>query len=256
VYSSGELPWKKIHEFLLDVGNIRHPRELCVEVVRKIGPLIPFDQARVYFVNDSGKIYDQVLVGVDRTWSDVYLDYYSRIEGGRYSIPARLESRRYSFPKFAGGIYDWTRYEGDQFMTEYIRPQRLHYSAGFGFHDADGLTKSVYVLDRTGPNEYTQREIDIMATLQPHLDNLHRNLYVLSSTGISNGEARKVLTAREAQIAGLLCKGMTPAKIARALSLSLPTVYRHIANIHAKLDVSNRQELLLKLMGSVEFGVD
>ena len=70
------------------------------------GHLVPFDQARVYFVNDSGKIYDQVLVGVDRTWSDVYLEYYSRIEGGRYSIPARLESRRYSFPKLAGGIYD------------------------------------------------------------------------------------------------------------------------------------------------------
>ncbi len=95
-----------------------------------------------------------------------------------------------------------------------------------------------------------------MATVQPHLDNLHRNLYVLSSTGISNGEARKVLTAREAQIAGLLCKGMTPAKIARTLSLSLPTVYRHIANIHAKLGVSNRQELLLRLMGSVESGAD
>ena len=26
MYSSGELPWKKIHEFLLDVGNIRDPR--------------------------------------------------------------------------------------------------------------------------------------------------------------------------------------------------------------------------------------
>ena len=65
MYSSCELPWKKIHEFLLDVGNIRHPRQLCVEVVRKIKPFIPFDQARVYFVNDSGKIYDQVLVGVD-----------------------------------------------------------------------------------------------------------------------------------------------------------------------------------------------
>ena len=134
-------------------------------------------------------------------------------------------------------------------MTEYIRPQRLHYSAGFAFHDADGLTKSVYVLDRTGPSEYTQKEIDIMGAVQPHLDNLHRNSMLLSSTGISNGEARKVLTAREAQIAGLLCRGMTPVKIGRALSLSLPTVYRHIANIHAKLNVSNRQELLLRLMG-------
>ena len=113
--------------------------------------MIPFDQARVYFVNDSGKIYDQVLVGVDRTWSDVYLEYYSRMGGGatRFLAPAWKNAAIF-VPQARGGIYDWTRCEGDQFMTEYIRPQRLHYSAGFGFHDADGLTKSVYVLDRTG----------------------------------------------------------------------------------------------------------
>ena len=71
-------------------------------------------------------------------------------------------------------MYDWTSYEGDQFMTEYIRPQRLNYSAGFGFHDADGFIKSVYSLDRTGRSGYTQKEIDIMSVVQPHLDNLHQ----------------------------------------------------------------------------------
>ena len=41
---------------------------------------------------------------------------------------------------------------------------------------------------------------------------------------------------------------MTPNRIGQTLCVSLPTVYRHIANIHAKLGVSNRQELLLKLL--------
>jgi DNA-binding CsgD family transcriptional regulator len=269
MYSSSELPWTKIHEFLLEIGNIREPKELCTQVVKKIYPLIPYDQARAYFVNDSGKIYDQVLIGVEQTWSDVYVGYYSRIANGRYSIPNRLErgrysipSRhergRYSIPRLDGGVYDWTNYECDEFTTEYIRPQRLNYTAGFGFNDADGLIKSFYCLDRTGRSEYSQKEIDIMSIVQPHLDNLHQNLFVLASTGanIKNPEARKALTKRESQIAGLICKGMTPIKISRTLFLSLPTVYRHIANIHAKLDVSNRQELLLRLMGRAESGED
>ena len=56
-------------------------------------------------MNDFGKIYDQVLIGVEQTWSDVYLEDYSRIENGRYSIPNRgyvipnrIERGRYSFP--------------------------------------------------------------------------------------------------------------------------------------------------------------
>ena len=171
--------------FLLDVGNTREPKELCVQVIKKIYRLIPYDQARVYFVNDCGKIYDQVLIGVEQTWSDVYLEHYSRIENGRYSIPNRsyvipdrIERGRYSFPNLEGGVYDWTSYKGDEFMAEYIRPQRLNYSAGFAFHDADGFIKSVYMLDRTGRNEYMPREIDIMSVVQPHLDNLHQNLFV------------------------------------------------------------------------------
>ena len=40
---------------------------------------------------------------------------------------------------------------------------------------------------------------------------------------------------------------MTPAAIARELSVSRPTVYRHVANLHGKLSVSNRGELMLRL---------
>ena len=35
-------------------------------MVKRIHRLIPYDQARVYFVDDSGKISDEFLVGVDQ----------------------------------------------------------------------------------------------------------------------------------------------------------------------------------------------
>jgi len=268
MYSSSELPWMKIHEFLLNVENVHDPREFCVQVVKRIYPLIPYDQARVYFINDNGKIYDEVLIGVEQRWSDIYREYYSRIENGRYSIstrienirysiPARTESGRYVIPELKGSVYDWTHHEGDdEFIANYIRPQRLRYSAGFGFYDADSFMKSMYTLDRTSRSGYTHEEIDVISIVQAHLDNLHKNLFVLASTNryIRNPEIQQLLTKRESEIAELLCRGMTPIKISHRLFLSLPTVYRHIANIHTKLNVSNRQELLLRLMGRVELG--
>lgn len=56
------------------------------------------------------------------------------------------------------------------------------------------------------------------------------------------------LTPREREICRLLTQGASPAAIAGKLCVSRPTVYKHIANIHEKLHVTNRQELLLCLL--------
>ena len=41
----------------------------------------------------------------------------------------------------------------------------------------------------------------------------------------------------------LLTKGMVPAEIGKRLSISVSTVYKHIANIYKKCSISNRQQL-------------
>jgi len=251
MYNPSKIPWMKINDFLLDIGNIRDPKEFCVQVINKIYPLIPFDQARIYFLNENGKICDEVLYGVDKRWSDVYREYYSKIENGRYSISTKIENGFNSIPKLMGGVYNWANYECDEFITEYIKPQGLNHSLGFGFHNANNFTECVYSLDRTSHTGYTHEEIDIRSIIQPHLDNLHMNLFVLALKNNNFGKKTEVqnpLTKRESELAELLCIGMTPTWISKQLFLSLPTVYKHIANIHEKLNVSNRQELLLKLM--------
>lgn len=255
------LPWTKIHEFLLDVGSVREPRDFGVRLIQRICRLIPYDQARVYFVTDNGKIYDEFLIGVEPRWSHIYREYYSRIENGRYAIPTRryaiptrAENGRYAIPRVEGAVYDWNDYEPDEFVSGYIKPQRIHHTAGFALHTSADLVRSVYCLDRTGRNGYSQREIEIISVVLPHLDNLHKNLFVLASKNrpVQNLKAQQFLTRRESEIADLLCRGLTPAKISNHLCVSLATVYRHLANMHTKLNVSNRQELLLKLLEDQE----
>ena len=256
--STNILPWLQMNDFLIEVGSVRDPKALCVQIVQDIYTLIPYDQARVYFIDGTGKVYDEVLIGVEKRWSEVYLEYYSKYENGRYAIPNRSLSiptigsdRRQTLPKLEGGVYDWTKYpSSNKFIAEYIQPQGLKYSAGFGLHSADNITKSVYVLDRTSSSGYSTKEIDILKRLQPNLDNLHKNLFVCTPQplAIQNPELIHILTNRELEIAEYLCKGLTPLRISKMLSLSQATVYRHIANIHTKLNVSTRQELILKLL--------
>ena len=244
-----KLPWEKINDFLLSSGSKRDPKDLCIEVVKNIYHLIPYDQARIYFINDNGKIYSEVLFGVDKRWSKAYLEYFSLLENGRYGARRETESqKKYGYDP---SVRDWDAHELDEFIVDYIKPQGLRYSTGFSLCDADRSRKCVVALDRTKDSKYTQEETNIMSIIQPQLDNLHQNLFVVPET--SNAYQNQIdndvpLTRREAEITRLLCDGVTPVNIGQKLSLSLSTVYRHIANIHSKLHVSNRQELIVKMM--------
>lgn len=51
------------------------------------------------------------------------------------------------------------------------------------------------------------------------------------------------LTAREQEVAELVCDGMSNKEIARALAISDGTVKLHLHNVYAKLTVKNRAKL-------------
>jgi DNA-binding CsgD family transcriptional regulator len=256
------IPWIKINDFLLNVEPIRTPKEFCIQAIQSIYPLIPYDQARLYFINENGMVYDEVLFGVEKRWSDIYLDYFSKIQNGRYSIPNKIEHEFNTvptqiepgfcfIPKLNGGMYDWSKCARDEFISDYIVPQGIHYSIGSGFRSANNSMITIYSLDRTSRCEFTLGELEILNIIQPHMNNLHRSIFAYPLGDPQHAIHRKGddrLTRRESEIASLLCNGVTPNNIGKKLFISVPTVYRHIANIHSKLKVSNRQELLIKLM--------
>ena len=91
-----------------------------------------------------------------------------------------------------------------------------------------------------------------MELLHSHLDNLYQNMYIYNSSSNTNALSTldESLSNREQEISGLLCVGLSPAEISDKLCICVSTIYRHIANIHLKLNVSSRQELILKLIKS------
>lgn len=89
-----DVPWKRVYDLVLSCGNIHNPKEFAIEIVRQAELLIPFDHARIYFVNEKRRIYDQYLIGIDSKWVTAYLEYYSHIEDGRYNIFERIGKKR------------------------------------------------------------------------------------------------------------------------------------------------------------------
>jgi DNA-binding NarL/FixJ family response regulator len=111
----------------------------------------------------------------------------------------------------------------------------------------------MFSLERVRDIKYSEVEIAIMSQIRAHLDNLYQNFYV-PVPGSNDTAKNKImedsrLTSREVEIAELLTRGVTPVYISEKLYISTTTVKKHIANIHGKLNVSTRQELIVKLLG-------
>ena len=250
--SNIELPWRKINEFLLDCGSIRAPRDFAITIMQKIPILIPYDQARLYFLNDKGTVIDEKLFGVDKRWTSSYHEYYSKIENGRYSLFAKAyKNGHYYVPKIEDSIRDWEHCEHDQFVNEYLKPQGIRYSFGFLLFDNQNSPHCMFILDRTSKTKFTAQELQATNVALAHLNNLFQNYFVDVSGLIHTENLLKLddhLTDREVEITELLKKGFSPTNISQRLWITQNTVYKHIYHIYQKMNVSSQQELLVKLL--------
>lgn len=74
------------------------------------------------------------------------------------------------------------------------------------------------------------------------LAELLRRMTELTRGGTLTGPGTELLTSRELQVVRLIENGLTNQEIADRLTMALPTVKNHIANIFGKLQVSGRAE--------------
>jgi DNA-binding CsgD family transcriptional regulator len=226
--------WRRINDYLLEVGGKRDPRALCETALASIASLVPYDAAILYLLDDEG-ICDSFLVNVDRKWSDAYIGHFSRIDRGRYSFESAGE-----------GTAEWAAAPDGEFVSDFIRPQRFERSATLQFAGDDRRLRACASLHRTGRARFTEAEIGSMRIVKPHLANLYSNLS--QSRAARKPRSSSPLSRREGEIADLLCEGVGPARIGSRLCISPRTVDKHIESIHRKLGVSSRQELLVRLL--------
>lgn len=179
-----------------------------------------------------------------------YYDFYSKEDNGLYSTVAAAARFARRYPSVEQCVRNYTSYDNSSFFSEYIRPNHIEHSFGLGLRDTHNALRCMFSLDRVRNVRFSEDEIEIMRIIRPHLDNLHQNFFVEppdSECQTGNGLSGD-LTRREREIAELLMRGVSPKNISMRLSISPTTVDKHLANMHRKLQVANRQELILKLM--------
>ncbi len=244
----------KLYDFILDCGSVHHPRQFAVEIINRMAELVPFDQARVYFVSGNGKITDQYITGIENKWVALYHEYYSKIEGGRYAIPVFKREQEFLRNPIIN-TRCWLESIPDEFVNDYVRAIGICYSLGFQFFDIEGWGKTYFMFDRTTPVNFSEDEIFFLRMAFPHLNNLHKNFYINPMESPVRENIRKGcpwntdhLTVREMEVANLLCQGFTPQDISKKLHISVGTTRKHVEHIYKKLHVSSRQELLVRLL--------
>lgn len=241
---------EQVYQILLRCGSKRTPTDFCVQLVKDLSDLVLYDQARVLFLDKSGKICDRRLFGVsERQWKD-FLYYYendmvlashSLREPMRLSQNEKVTVRNYRYDP--GEEYR----DKSVFVDNYIRALRIYHSMGIGFSDQENCIRSIVVLDRVRDIPFFYQEVELIKTIHPILENYYIDLLLMGenipSTPLQPRKQAYSLTKRESEILELLMDGLTPTRISQRLVISVSTVYRHIANIYQKCRVSNRQEL-------------
>jgi DNA-binding CsgD family transcriptional regulator len=91
-----------------------------------------------------------------------------------------------------------------------------------------------FAFDRA-ERDFTERDVDILDTLRPHLAQLWQNAQ-LRRRPVAAG----LLTPREREIIAWVARGKTNGEIAGILYVAPGTVRKHLDNVFAKLGVRNR----------------
>lgn len=245
----------RVYRFLNKCGKERTPYNLCCTIAIEAERLIPYDQARVIFIDEKGKITSSMLYGVKQQNWRRFMDYYeTEPYGSNYSLktPIRLT------PNECVKLCDWTnpnRQDGfEHFVKSYVRPLKLKYCLGIGLSDNQDCLRCILSLDRTRDVPYEQEDIDLIKYLHPLINHLHINLFTPPQNFSQKDFLlnQPVLTQREWEIANLIIKGVSTTDISTRLCISKNTIYKHIANMYKKLNVSNKAAFIHLLHQKME----
>ena len=231
------LPWRKIQDYLLELGASRDIQEFYHKSTHNVYSLIPVDVSALFFI---GPFQIAESCGADPKQIPVYNDHYSRINP--------IASYDLSMLTWI----DWRDFEDTEFVADFMRPNGVRYSLA-RYMPSNPISLSI----QRSPQSPTFQELhyEILGAINPHLNNIHTYLEIiakLEAEQVHTAELARgcrVLSGREAEVAALLCQRLSVPVIATKLLVSPHTVQRHIANIYEKLKVGNRRQLLLKLLG-------
>jgi DNA-binding CsgD family transcriptional regulator len=237
-----KVPWRDVHEFLLDIESAPTRMEFVSRTLAGMNRLIPNDISTSLF-DDCGRLLFSN--GLDDTVHKSFNEYY------RFRIPFVPDIRRFLEVACIGHeITAWGDYSDSEFVADFTRPLGDAYtltSYTRGMPLVISIHRSFHGL------VFSDIDGSIMSVLYSHINNLYSCFEKLEGSpqlSVREEEIREFfpqVSRREAQVAALLCLRLTTAEIASKLFLSVRTVEWHLEQLYLKLDARNRREAVSKM---------
>lgn len=244
-----DVEWMVLNDLVLKIYAIEDDIEFRREIMMALRPLIPYDDA-AFFLTDQSKI-----INTAETWktSKDFLD------------PVGIDAPQQMLLDYATTYYanDPMNDKGLPLCSKVIREsdyltEEDRSTSYFRKHlkSRNVLTCLLFFEERhlgflqlnrfAASGDFSDREIQILSLVEPHLTNRLARWRVLSKC--SGAEAlfyqRYSISNREQDVTRCVAEGMSNPAIANELCISTSTVKKHLESIFQKTGVKNRFELI------------
>ncbi|MBO7690351.1 MAG: hypothetical protein J6T14_05910, partial [Clostridia bacterium] len=209
------MDWQKLYEFIVDCGEDHDPYHFTVSIVDGLKDFFDFDSAMVFFLDGNRNMVDQYLYNFNPNWIRIYLDYYSKMEDVAPRFGLNIEAAEMESGPFISYIRWWDMPDSE-FIRDYINENRISESLSFVLYDLNRQPRSVFTFDMKDGKKFRKEDVELLYTLVPALNNLHKNFYVKIPGGFRHSNplyTDAALTDREVEIVDLICQGVSPANI-------------------------------------------
>ena len=244
--------WLCLNDLVLSINSIDNDREFRSTVLKKLRFLIPYESA-AFFLSDLSKN----LVSTPQEWKTrVFLDPLG------IDVPAGMLERyteEYWQQDMIVAHRNLTRStvlrESDQlspgdiessYMKDYLDGRHV---VNASFFNDEGFLGSLNLNRKKEEGDFTDREVQILELIEPHLTNRLSKWRVRadrSSSEVVFAHDYDV-SAREIDVCRCVLSGMDNAAIAEELCISTGTVKKHLENIFRKTQVNSRVGLMALL---------
>lgn len=214
-----------------------HNDGITLHCLQSIAQLIPLSSAVFYRVNAYLKPEAYVLHNISNSTHQQYLEHFQPLDP---LSPSRFGQQVITVATMTPGICARHRHYYHEFMLPNHVCDMIEIFIRRGHRIIAGIS-----LMRDIP--FSSEERLRAQAVQPLLGlAIHDSLQ-------EDNDLASILTAKEREIVGMVCEGVSNKLIARQLNISLSTVKTHLRNIFAKTEVINRTELVSRTrMSSVQ----
>jgi Response regulator containing a CheY-like receiver domain and an HTH DNA-binding domain len=242
---TSKIDWEGVSALTLRAGSSDEPKDIFRVLHEGIEDLVPHDFSQLVLLGEQDPAKDPfarpygIVTLESRQVPEPHAKRYPYYFARTDLRPTALPERPFLFRATESGFV------GTEFGEDWCRPVKAKHSAGMRFLDAGGRIRALLILYRERASlPFGERDLAQLGAVQPHIANLTRDRRQKPWRAEVEEELLGSLSAREREVAKLLCEGNSTKVIAGQLFITEATAHRHAHNIYEKLGIGSRQELL------------